>query len=113
MALTAEVLGTAKVALVLRQQTSTMESARAERGWQSVCAGQRHVQPVAALVQVTAHAPEPRQCRAQPKNAFMLPLATRPLQRGAQIVVLTLEPIEPGHLFGAIEPHGGGSASAR
>jgi hypothetical protein len=55
--------------------------------------------PILPLVQMPVHEPELAQRSSQPQAYFRFFTLPRPMQRGPQIVVLRLQPIQPGRLF--------------
>ena len=100
-ALRVEVAGADRVAQVADEVAQPVEGAAAD---DRVGAGdrQRPLQPGAALAQVAAGLPELPERRRQPE-AGRVGARHRPGQRGPQVVVLDLQPVEPGAAVRPVE----------
>jgi hypothetical protein len=63
-----------------------------------VVGGQRVLQPRPALAEVAADVPEAGQRAGQPQQSFRVVQLAKPVQGRSEVVVLALEPFEPGCL---------------
>ena len=89
----------------VRQTPRALQQPRAQGWGKRLAAGvgraQHALEPLAAFGDIAPDVPEPAQHRTHPRGAAQRATAQRKLKRGAQVVVLGRQPVEPKLLVGA------------
>src|SRR5690349_11215894 len=80
--------------------------ANAERDLSVFGQSEQRRQPLSAFLEIAAYLPEHPQSTGKSQSPFCLALLSQPIQRGPEIVVLGLQPVQPGSLLRTIQLQG-------
>src|SRR3954454_8515179 len=91
------------ISLAFRKHTGTVERLSAKGRCLVIRGGKGPLQPSTPLGQVAAGPPEAPERSGYPQSGFGITALPQPTKCSAQVVVLALQPVQPGNLVWSIQ----------